>query len=187
MHCRKDRFAFRRVFALGVYRQLLASLCRLDDRSLSRRVMPAAARLLAKRHADRLAATSARIVIPVPLHWTHRLIRLDHPPEIIGREIARCLKIPFASDLLFKTRRTAPQRRLTPTGRRTNLRKAFSARLPTRHRNQPVLLVDDVLTTGTTAQECTRALHAAGAGEVSVVVLARGVGQTTDNQSPEKW
>ena len=118
-------------------------------------------------------------LVPVPQSWSKSLRRGRHPVAEIARDIASAAggrssaRVRFrVVPLLKKVRSTPPQVILSGRDRRVNLRAAFAvdsgAYLP-RH----VILFDDVLTTGTTAAECTRALLRAGVQKVALVVLAR--------------
>ena len=111
-------------------------------------------------------------VVPVPLH-RRRLARREYNQALLlARAAWPGARIdPFA---LERTRDTPPQATLRGALRRTNLRGAFLASAR-RVDGRRVVLVDDVLTTGTTAAECARALRRAGATSVDVVTLARTV------------
>jgi predicted amidophosphoribosyltransferase len=84
------------------------------------------------------------------------------------------LGLPVLSSALRRIRHTPRQSGLPPTERRVNLRNAFRGTAAARGRS--LLLVDDVLTTGTTADEAARALRQAGAVKVIVAALARAQG-----------
>ena len=88
------------------------------------------------------------------------------------------LKLPddwIAPHLLVRQRHTAPQTALKREHRMNNLRGAFRGKDSTKIQHQTILLVDDVMTTGATADVCARALIEAGAAEVSVLTLARAL------------
>ena len=116
-------------------------------------------------------------VVPVPLHWTRRLWRGYNQSETMGRAVASRLKLSFHTGWLWRKLQTPLQASVTPTQRRKNLREAMRARLPATMKGKRVLLVDDVMTTGATADACSRALLAAGVGGVQVMVVARAVGE----------
>ena len=173
-HCRDDRFAFETVIAIGEYVGALRQAVLAAKAGGGR---PAAAWLadrLWDRRGDELAGLGRCLVVPVPQHWTKRLAASHNAAESIAGRLAGRLKAPVAASILRKVRRTPAQASLTPSGRRANLRAAFQAR--PRVAGHRVLLVDDVLTTGATADRASRALLAAGASGVTVAVVARGIG-----------
>jgi ComF family protein len=129
-------------------------------------------RLWAGHHADRFRAVGAAVVIPVPLHWWRRLRRGYNQAERLTAAIARQLGIDHRPGWLCRTRQTASQAQLPESTRRTNVRGAFRTSCSARLAGLSVLLVDDVLTTGSTASEAARALREGGAAAVHVAVLA---------------
>lgn len=176
IHCRGERFRFASVIRLGVYEGPLGSAC-LQSKQPGRRPLAAAlADLLWERERDRLEVLQPDWIVPVPHHWTQHLWRSHNASETLARVLARRLKGSFGGHILTKACRTEPQSALPPTRRRRNLRGAFRARADESLSGASVLLVDDVLTTGTTASEAAGALHRAGAGTVAVAVVARGLG-----------
>lgn len=177
IHCRDERFAFETVVRLGVYDAMLRTVCLRSKHPGGEALAAAAAELLWDVAREGLRATGADLVLPVPQHWTRRLRRSHNPAETVGRILARRLHVPFRAHILCKVRRTPDQARLTPTERRTNLRGAFRARGGEWLSGRSILLADDVLTTGTTAQQAARTLRRAGARRVVVAVLARGIGR----------
>ncbi len=129
------------------------------------------ARHLAEELGRRLAARIGRtfdVVTPVPMSRLKVLFRGYNAAELLAERVAHHLRVPCRG-LLRKTRRTRPQADLALEERLANPRGAYRAK-PVRG---AVLLVDDVLTTGATANACTEALRAAGAAEVHVAVAAR--------------
>ena len=114
--------------------------------------------------------------MPVPQHWSRRLFgQGHHAAETIAATLARLLKADHVPSILKKIRRTPDQATLPATRRRTNLRGAFRTRAAVGLTGATVLLVDDILTTGSTANESAKALLAGGAGRVVVAVVARSL------------
>jgi predicted amidophosphoribosyltransferase len=177
IHCQDDRFDFERVLSLGVYRGWLGRACRRAQQPAGAALALRLGALCADRWCDELRAWRADVVIPVPEHWTARLVRPTLTTLAIAEGLGRELRTPVDSQILVKSRRTVPQASLPPSERRTNLRNAFRIARGTNLRGRRICLVDDVLTTGTTAQRATRVLLEAGAAGVLVVVVARGVGR----------
>jgi ComF family protein len=112
-------------------------------------------------------------VIPVPLH-VHRLrARGYNQAARLARALARRIDRPLADDVLARVVATAPQVGQDHAARARNVRNAFRVERPDRVRGRTLLLVDDVITTGATAQACARALRRAGAVRVYVWTVAR--------------
>lgn len=130
------------------------------------------ARHLAEELGRRLAARIERkfdVVTAVPMSRLKTLFRGYNAAELLAERVARHSGNPFRAGVLRKTRRTKPQADLALEERLANPRGAYRSK-PVRG---VVLLVDDVLTTGATANACTEALRAAGAAEVHLAVVAR--------------
>ncbi len=112
------------------------------------------------------------VIVPVPSHWRRRLWRGFDQAAVLARELARHTGIPTAQ-ALRRTRHTDPQAGLTRRQRRLNIRGCFQTIAPDKIQGRRVLLIDDVLTTGATANAAAEALKAAGAAHVGVFTLAR--------------
>jgi len=113
------------------------------------------------------------LVTWVPLHATRRRMRGFNQSAELGRDLARRLGLP-ARGTAVRVKPTPTQTRLTVPGGLITVRGAFRARRMCPLRGRRVLLVDDVMTTGATANECAAALKAGGAASVSAVTVARG-------------
>jgi ComF family protein len=114
------------------------------------------------------------VVTAVPLHWLRRFKRGYNQSELVARTFADQAGLPF-SDILVRRHWTAAQSRLSSSERRRNLRKAFAiSRSHFQLQDKRVLLIDDVLTTGSTLAACTDKLLKAGAESVEVLTIARG-------------
>ena len=135
----------------------------------------AAGRVLAQLMARRIEAGDwprPQLMVPVPLHIRRRWVRGFNQSEMMCRDLScRLRDLPWAP-ALRRPRRTRTQSELPADRRRGNVRGAFRLkRLPpgTRH----IALVDDVMTTGSTLDECARVLKRAGVERVDLWVLAR--------------
>ncbi len=134
-------------------------------------------RWMARAGAEILS--DADLLVPVPLHWSRLWQRRFNQSAALAQAISTISKTPVADHLLERTRATPPQVGLGKSERAKNVQGAFtvpkSARGDLRARN--IVLVDDVLTSGATANACARVLLRGGAKRVDVLVLSRVVDQ----------
>jgi len=114
-------------------------------------------------------------IVAVPLHQGRLRDRTYNQSLLLATQIGRALNLDLLHHTLIKTMETPPQTGLTRAARLKNLRNAFSVNHPDRIRGKRLLLIDDVLTTGTTINESSRVLHKHGAQCVYVGTLARMV------------
>jgi ComF family protein len=122
--------------------------------------------------AERYPFAGDALLVPVPLHLARLRHRGFNQAVLLARAIARRRGLQVAPRLLVRTRATAVQAGLSAADRRRNLRDAFALRVPARLGGR-VVLVDDVLTTGATADACARVLRAAGAERIDVYTAGR--------------
>ncbi|HJR78090.1 MAG TPA: ComF family protein [Nitrospiraceae bacterium] len=120
-------------------------------------------------------ALDVDLIMPVPLHPARLREREFNQSLLLAQSIGRHLRIPVSYADLLRIRDNPAQTSLPRSSRLTNLRRAFHVRRPENIRGRRVLLVDDVFTTGTTVNECAKALRKAGSGDVYVLTLARTV------------
>lgn len=171
-NCRGKRLSFHSVIRLGLYKEQLRHAC-IRAKGIGAQPLAAAlTTLLWTRQGEAVRHAGANLVIPVPQHWMHRVVKPHNPPETLARELARRLQADYSAHILVKIRRTPDQSSLPAQKRRANLHMAFRARPTPLLSGRTVLLVDDILTTGTTANEASRALRRGGARNVVVAVLA---------------
>jgi ComF family protein len=135
----------------------------------------ALARMMALAGRDLIA--DCDVVTPVPLHWTRGWRRRFNQSALLARQIGRITGKPVALEAVMRVRRTATQVGLSREERRENLRSAFRpGPAATREiEGRRVLLIDDVLTSGATANAVSRALLKSGASAVDVLTFARVV------------
>jgi ComF family protein len=173
--CRETRPQFEKACAYGSYDGELRELIHL----LKYEQVTPAANLLGEILAAAIAKLEISrpvLVIPVPLHSSKRRQRRFNQAEIIARAALKQMAMPgteLATNLLVRQRATVSQIGLTRPQRAENIRGAFRVRHPEKISGRSILLVDDVLTTGTTASECARVLRKAGAEKVWVATVAR--------------
>ncbi|HYG89792.1 MAG TPA: ComF family protein [Azospirillum sp.] len=117
----------------------------------------------------------ADLLAPVPLHRWRLFLRRYNQAALLAQETGRQAGVEVVPDLLVRRRRTRSQGGLDRTGRRRNVAGAFALRRRDAVEGKRVVLVDDVLTTGATVDECAKVLLRAGAARVDVLTLARVV------------
>lgn len=133
------------------------------------------ARLMCERLAGPIGALGGRIdlVTPVPLHWARRMARGFNQSLLLARPLAQALTLPLKPEILRRRKYTRRQALLPREKRGENIRGAFGLAAGADVAGLGILLVDDVVTSGATAEECARVLKAGGAREVWVASYAR--------------
>jgi ComF family protein len=180
--CRRAGPPFIKATAYGSYEGGLRDLIHLLKYNGVRPAANVLGRMLAEAisHLDPVMTDDRLIVIPVPLHKKKRRAREFNQAEAIARAALKLLdrdRFHLLPSLLERTRETQSQIGLSRHQRRENMRGAFAVPQNEATRNeikdQPVLIVDDVFTTGTTVSECARVVRRAGASKVYVATVAR--------------
>lgn len=175
-YCRDEKYAFSRVIRLGIYRDDLGAACaRVKGPAV--RLAASLGRLTWNLHEQEFLAEPIDAVVSVPRRWWQAFHRPHHAADTLAGVWGGCLQVPLLTSILKKVRWTRQQTVLSPTERRTNLKNAFTAAVPNAWQGKTILLADDVMTTGATVQEATKALLKAGIGRVIVAVVGRGLGQ----------
>jgi competence protein ComFC len=131
--------------------------------------------LLVSQAAPELARGQWDLIVPIPLHATKQRQREFNQAEKMAQHLGRAARLPVDSSLVKRVLPTITQTQLSREERLENVRGAFAMRPGRRLRGERVVLVDDVFTTGATASACAHTLLQAGAGEVCVWTVARGV------------
>ncbi|WP_435011362.1 ComF family protein [Tundrisphaera lichenicola] len=176
--CRGRSLGFDRAIALGPYQGPIRQLCLSLKHERNAWMARWVAEILAERRSGSLVeeAEARPLIVPVPLHWRKRLRRGYNQAEALAVGLGRSLRLEVRPGL----RRVVATPKLALAGRTERarlMRQAFRARGLRGLRGRPILLVDDILTTGATAGAAARALKRAGASRVVVVVVARAEGK----------
>ena len=171
-NCSDKDYAFSRMRALSPFNRPVQRLIHM----LKYQGKTSVGRTLGRELGIRLRGTALvggrPLIVPVPLHGSRRRERGYNQSALIGRAVGRQLDLPVREDVLKRVRLTKTQTALDQVGRRNNVAGAFRVRKEEAVQDRPILLVDDVLTTGATVNACAEALAAAGAGPISVAVAA---------------
>ena len=171
--CRESPPLFRRARAALRYsaqgRQLILPLKHADRPELAKVLAPHMARAGVEllRQAD--------VLVPVPLHRGRLFHRRYNQAALLARAVARIAGVPALPDALVRHRATVPLDTKSPVERAAVVRDAFALR-PVRTdmlAGRAVVLLDDVMTSGATANACTAVLLAGGARSVDVLTAAR--------------
>jgi ComF family protein len=173
--CRHVAPPFRRAVAYGAYDGALRELVHLFK---YQSIKPAEKLLgsLLKQAVEQMEMPERLVMVPVPLWPGKRNTRGFNQAEAIARAFlssSASSNIQLDTSILVRTRETVSQTGLTRHQRRANVRGALAVARPERVKDLSILIVDDVMTTGTTAGECARVLRRAGAKEVFVATVAR--------------
>ena len=141
-----------------------------------------AARLMAPKLPPLEPGAPPWLLVPVPLHRWRLWSRGFNQSAEIARHLAKASGYAMLPDALVRTRSTPPLRGLGRRERSTAVRGAFAVhpRYADRLKGARVILVDDVWTSGATADACARALRKAGAAEIQLIVLARVLAETEE-------
>jgi ComF family protein len=171
--CVAQPYAFDRARAACVYDAASRGLILKFKHGDHQPFAPLFARWVSRSAAPLLEHADA--VAPVPLHRLRLLSRRFNQAAEIARPLARDAGLDYLPDALIRQTHTTSQGGKSMRGRRLNVGKAFSVTAEGRRRikGRRILLVDDVLTTGATAEACARALLEAGARAVDLAVVAR--------------
>lgn len=131
-------------------------------------------RWLAACYRMHYAGVRVDAVACVPLHGRRQRDRTYNQAGLLARDLARELRVPYAARCLRRVRPTESQTHLNARQRRANVRGAFFVGDAGWVEGRRWLLVDDIMTTGATVNECARVLKRAGAASVHVLTVARG-------------
>ena len=136
---------------------------------------PFLADLLAREAAPVLRREKCDMIVPVPLHPVKRREREFNQAERMGAHLAEAAGIPLGGKILRRVHPTRTQTLLNRQERAANMKNAFALRPGAVVKGRRVAVVDDVFTTGATTSACAKVLIAAGAADVCVWTVARGL------------
>ena len=176
--CSRRRRSFEYGIALLNYNQAAARSMAAIKYKNRREYLDFYAQAALSRLRERLLSMEAECLVPIPIHPARMRKRGFNQAELLARKLGDGLGLPVRTDLLFRCRNTEPQKELGPQGRLKNLEKAFTA-APAADGPVPerVILVDDIYTTGSTIEACSRALGRAGVKKTYFFALCIGQGR----------
>lgn len=133
------------------------------------------AELLVAEAAPVLRGWKESFIVPVPLHPLKKREREFNQAAVLATRLGKATGVPVTEKILARVKPTETQTHLKREERAANMRGAFVVCDGVKLKGERIVLVDDVFTTGATTNECARALRAAGAGDVCVWTVARGL------------
>lgn len=172
--CRGQEYSFGSAFAFARYHDPVKSWVKQAKYGREPVLAADLGKLLGRSLVEHPNLPELDRVVPVPLRPWREVKRGFNQAALAARACAGVLDLPMSPDLLRKTRRTPRQASLGRSMRLQNLSPSdFKVTRPGQSRGARILLVDDVMTTGSTLNACSEALFEAGADTVSVAVIAR--------------
>lgn len=174
--CMKHRHAFAYGIALANYNDAAKWSMAQIKYNNKREYLDFYGEAMAARYAKTIWAMDVDAIVPVPVHASRMRRRGFNQAELLAEILGEQLGIPVEPELLVRTRKTLPQKELSATERLKNLSGAFRAgRIPAGIKQ--VLLVDDIYTTGSTIEACSRVLLSSGVETVYTAVICMAGGR----------
>lgn len=175
LDCLKKEHFFKQGIALWSYhKQVKNSVYRFKYKN-KREYATAYANEILRIYKKIICCWGFNAIIPIPLYYKKKKKRGYNQAEVLAKELGKMLNLPVYSDILIRTRDTKPQKQLNDKERQKNLKKAFKF-CPNSIELNKVAIIDDIYTTGTTADEAARCLLDAGIQEVYLILLCIGKG-----------
>jgi competence protein ComFC len=174
-NCREMKLYFQYARAAVAARGLVLDVIHRFKYSRALWFEPFLADLLVRQAAPVLGSQSWDLIVPVPLHPVKKREREFNQAERLARHLHLATSIPVDRHLLRRTVSTRTQTMLTRRERADNVSKAFALCRGRNLSGERIVLLDDVLTTGSTTNACAKVLRCNGSGEVCVWTVARGL------------
>ncbi len=174
-HCRRHRWSFKRAICLGPYDDRLRTAVILAKSRFHDGLALRLGELLAD-HFQSIQSEPYDLIIPTPQHWLRRVVHRSNSSELIAEVLAARLGLSCHRTWMRRTRQTQKQGLLSTEQRRENVAGAFAVSRWSRFSGKRVLLVDDIITSGSTVHEMAKVIKKAGASDVDVAAIARGIG-----------
>ncbi len=171
--CQKANFVFEKGIAVFSYSDVRDAIAHFKFHYWKRDAVP-----LAKLMGDYLLTHYTELVeqtellIPVPMYEKKQKIRGFNQSELLAKAISKRIEKPYSANNLKRIRNTQPQSLLNAEQRKQNIKGAFSVENVEEIKGKTVLLIDDIFTTGTTVNECSKVLYESGAKSVLFFSLA---------------
>ena len=169
--CRKTKYHFEKIAAAGTYGGVLRELIlKFKEKKILKRTL---GDVLLKTVNKHIKFGDIDIFVPVPLSKQRQFERGYNQSQLLAEYVGALTGKQVVSGNLIRVKDTIPQFRLTREERLVNLKDAFSVKEPSAVKGKNIVLIDDITTTCTTFEECSRILKQAGAGKIFCAALAR--------------
>lgn len=174
--CSQEKFAFDMARSAAIYRpeSALARAIICFKHSNLRSLLPFLSKLLFSAFEKFYSGEAIDLVIPTPLHWKRWIKRGYNQSSLLAKKLSAAYQIPLMEKALKRVINTQPQSGGLAE-RKLNVKDAFKVVNKSLFYNKDILLVDDVFTTGSTANEIAKELKSAGASKVFVLTIARAI------------
>lgn len=178
--CQRKNFHFDKGYAVWVYDEAMKHSVSNFKYHSKKEYAKFYTQEMVGLYGDRIKKLSPDLIVPIPIHRSKYLERGYNQADILACGIGKELGIPVLSNLLVRTKKTLPQKKLSDKERLRNLQEAFqfneNAANFYHKKISKVLLVDDIYTTGSTIEACANVLKSQGTKEIYFIVLCIGKG-----------
>ena len=171
--CAKRKKSYEYGMALLNYDELTEKIMINIKYHNKREYIKALSKLLLSRYGSEILKLKVDVLLPIPVHKKRLRQRGYNQSTLITKEVAKELNLSYSEDVLVRNKNTKAQKELSPEQRLANLNATFACSEEAK-KYRKVLLVDDIYTTGSTIEACTRLLKEKGVREVYYVSLAIG-------------
>lgn len=170
--CKKKDFSFNGITFIAYYEGVMRTLIHKFKYARQKFLFRMLNDMIMMQGKLEKIVSNVDIIVPVPLYWLKKMQRGFNQSELLSVGIQRRFSKPLSTNNLCRIKSTLSQTQLSKGQRQMNVRNAFFVKDPALFKGKKILLVDDVLTTGVTASECSKKLKEAGAESVHVFILA---------------
>ncbi|MCX6345498.1 MAG: ComF family protein [Armatimonadetes bacterium] len=173
--CQVREYSFESAASAGVFDGTLREAIHQLKYNSRTALADPLAEIMVRSFPDTRLAGRIDIVVPIPIHRSRHLERGFNQAEELASRFCRRLRLTLSTNALVKTKKTQHQVDLPQDLRYTNVQGVFRVNNPASIAGKRVLLIDDVITTGSTLSEAAKALTGAGATSVCAYTLARSI------------
>lgn len=173
-HCAGQKNHFKSLRSACLYEGIIKDCIHLFKYKQKLALRKLFSNLLIQSFQSHFAAENYDLLIAVPMHPLKKFFREFNHSEILARELFLQTKIELSKKNLKRIKFSRSQTKLDAIKRKQNVKNAFSVSKPHQIRGKKILLIDDVATTLSTVNECSKQLCLSGANFVDVLTVARG-------------